>query len=264
MRGYRYIAAVLMAAGAVILMNGCGSAKKATDGASSGSTAAESRIEESRSAAEESIRTEETKASEAISKENDSGHAVSGEASSKEKNNTKSALPAYEYPGPELYYTVLYDYMAKELGQYFDAADVGIPCPVIIYEDESNKEDIRVYGDFQFYNYSLDGDTLKTESGGSFPGCIHIKSTDSGYEVTGFDRVEDGSGFTTSAKKIFGSHYDAYISRDEKEAEKTRAQIIANYVAANGLGITQYQDYGWDPVKLPEENIDSFYSNLDG
>ncbi|MDD6195323.1 hypothetical protein ACTQ56_08730 [[Clostridium] aminophilum] len=232
MRGYRYIAAVLMAAGAVGLMNGCGSAKKASDGASSVSTA-ENRMEESSSAA-------------------------------REEKNAKAALPAYEYPGPELYYTVLYDYMAKELGQYFDAADVGIPCPVIIYEDESNKEDIRVYGDFQFYNYSLDGDTLKTESGGSFPGCIHIKSTDRGYEVTGFDRVEDGSGFTASAKKIFGSHYDAYISRDEKEAEKTRAQIIANYVAANGLAITQYQDYGWDPVKLPEENIDSFYSNLDG
>ena len=88
MRGYRYIAAVLMAAGAVGLMNGCGSAKKASDGASSVSTA-ENRMEESRSAAEESIRTEETKASEAISKENDSGHAVSGEAASKEKNNIK-------------------------------------------------------------------------------------------------------------------------------------------------------------------------------
>lgn len=263
MRKYRYIIAALISAGVLGLIGGCGSAKKALDGDSASGSAAESRTEES-SLAEKGTGTEEMKASEAMSEEKDSGDAVSDKAASKEKGSTKSSLPAYEYPGPELYYTVLYDYMAKELGQYFDAADVGIPCPVIIYEDESNKEDIRVYGDFQFYNYSLDGDTLKTESGGSFPGCIHIKSTDSGYEVTGFDRVEDGSGFTTSAKKIFGSHYDAYISRDEREAEKTRAQIIANYVAANGLGITQYQDYGWDPVKLPEENIDSFYSNLDG
>ena len=29
--------------------------------------------------------------------------------------------------------------------------------------------------------------------------------------------------------------------------------IIANYVAANNPLITQYQDYGWEPVPLPEE-----------
>ena len=49
---------------------------------------------------------------------------------------------------------------------------------------------------------------------------------------------------------------------DEKVREKTRAQIIANYVAANNLDITAYQDYGWDPVTLPKQNIDTFYSDL--
>ena len=34
-------------------------------------------------------------------------------------------------------------------------------------------------------------------------------------------------------ERIFGEHYDAFmkVSGDEKTAEKTRAQIIANYVA---------------------------------
>jgi len=50
---------------------------------------------------------------------------------------------------------------------------------------------------------------------------------------------------------------------DQELADKTRAQIIANYVAANNLSITQYKDFGWDPVTLPEENIDNFYSALD-
>ena len=54
------------------------------------------------------------------------------------------------------------------------------------------------------------------------------------------------------------------IARDEEGREKVRAQIIANYVSANSLTVTAYQDSGWDPVPLPEENIDSFYSNLDG
>ena len=95
--------------------------------------------------------------------------------------------------------------------------------------------------------------------------CIHFKSTDAGYEVTSMDIVEDGSGYTDSAKKIFGKYYDAFAKdgQDEKKREEIRAQIIANYVAANNLNITAYQDYGWDPVPLPEENIDSFYSQLD-
>ncbi len=176
-----------------------------------------------------------------------------------------AAVPAYDYPGPELFYTVLYNYMIDTLNEGYDKTDVCIPCPVIVAEDESDKSDIRVYGNFWVFNYNLNGDTLETVSGGSYPGCIHLKSTDEGYEVTSMDIVEDGSGYTDSAKKIFGKYYDDFAKdgQDEKKREEIRAQIIANYVAANNLNITAYQDYGWDPVPLPEENIDSFYSQLD-
>ena len=176
----------------------------------------------------------------------------------------EGTLPAYDYPGPELFYSVLYNYMTEELGKNYEKAQVCIPCPVIIKEDESDKSDIRVYGNFWIFNYDLKGDILENTSGGSYPGCIHVKSTDEGYEVTSMDIVEDGSDFNPSAKKIFGENYDLFMKDGEDEAlrEKTRAQIIANYVAANDLNITAYQDYGWDPVTLPEENIDTFYSDL--
>ena len=182
-----------------------------------------------------------------------------------DKKSSEAALPAYEYPGPELFYSVVYKYMIDEFGPHYDPADVGIPCPVIIAEDDSNKDDILLYGNFWYFNYKLNGDTLENTSGGSYPGVMHVKSTDAGYEVTGMDLTEDGSGFTESAKKIFGKYYDTFMKdgEDDKLLEKTRAQIIANYVAANNLSITAYQDYGWDPVTLPEENIDSFYSKLD-
>lgn len=77
--------------------------------------------------------------------------------------------------------------------------------------------------------------------------------------------VEDGSNFTESAKKLFGDHYDKFmeVESDAEAREQIRAQIIANYVAANELSITKYQDEGWGPITLPEENIDSFYSQLD-
>lgn len=178
---------------------------------------------------------------------------------------SEGSLPAYEYPGPELFYTVLYSYLCEEFSGDYEGYDVSIPCPVIIKEDESDKSDIRVYGNFWIFNYTLNGDTLECTSGGSYPGCIHIKSTEEGYEVVSMDIVEDGSGWTDSAKKIFGDYYDLFIAagEDENVREELRAQIIANYVAANNLDITAYQDYGGDPVTLPEENIDSFYSILD-
>lgn len=177
----------------------------------------------------------------------------------------ESTLPPYEYPGPELFYSVLYQYLVDELSTQYEPADVSIPCPEIVAIDDSNKDDILVYGNFWIFNYDQNGDTLDNVSGGSYPGVVHMKNTDSGYEVTGMEVVEDGSDFDESAKKIFGKYYDDFskIQSNDQLLEETRAQIIANYAAANDLSITAYQDYGWDPVSLPKENIDSFYSDLD-
>lgn len=197
--------------------------------------------------------------------ENEGAEVIEFQPVGAEAKTTGESLPAYEYPGPELFYSVLYQYMIDEFGKYYDKSQVCIPCPIIIAEDESDKSDIRVYGNFWIFNYDLNGDILENTSGGSYPGCIHVKSTDAGYEVTSAEIVEDGTGFTDSAKKIFGKYYDKFMKEgeDEKLREETRAQIISNYAAANDLKISAYQDYGWDPVMLPEENIDSFYSILD-
>ena len=87
---------------------------------------------------------------------------------------------------------------------------------------------------------------------------------DNGYEITSFDQVADGSDYDSTAKEIFGDKYDAFIkaSSDNKAKEEVRAQIISNYAAANNLSITGFQDYGWEKIALPTENIDSFYSTL--
>ena len=186
--------------------------------------------------------------------------------SSEEGDKTAEAeLPPYEYPGPELFYSLLYKYLADEFGPDYPDGQVTIPCPIIVAEDDTDRDDMKLWGNFWIYKYDLNGDTLETAAGGSYPGCIHIKNTDEGYEITGMDIVEDGSGNTASAKKIFGKHYDEYVKSmaDEEACEKIRAQIIANYVAANDLPIKAFKDYGWDPVPLPEENIDNFYSQLD-
>lgn len=179
----------------------------------------------------------------------------------------KSEVPPYEYPGPELFYSVLYEYISDELGKGYSESQVTIPCPIIIAEDESDHDDIKVWGNFWVFNYDLNQDTLECASGGSYPGCIHLRAVDDsrGYEVTKMDMVEDGSNYDPTAKKIFGKYYDDFVKTgsDENVRETTRAQIISNYVFANNLNIKAYKDYGWDPVSLPEQNIDNFYSQLD-
>ena len=58
-------------------------------------------------------------------------------------------------------------------------------------------------------------------------------------------RIEDAIAITQS-------QYDAFMKvySDDTKMEELRAQAIKDYVQATGIEVTQYQDYGWDPVKL--------------
>ena len=138
-------------------------------------------------------------------------------------------------------FTAVDDYLVNEIGENYST-------------DESNPNDILVWGDFWVFNYELSGDTLKTVSGGSHPGLMHVKKTDSRYEVTGFDAVVDGAGNLESAKKIFGDKFDVYqefTGADEKR-EMERLRFTADYVKKHNLSAKVLQDYGWPAVELPQ------------
>ena len=283
-KNLRIVMALVASTIAMSALAGCGTVTEEAAGAEA--TIAEAEVtetektggeQETNEKAEESKETSDSKAddsSEGNSAADDSAaaDASSGITITKVDSSTLSAkdalkgveskLPAYEYPGAELFYYVVYDYITNELGKGYLPGDVTIPCPVIIAEDDSDKSDMLLYGAFYVYNYTLSDDTLMTVSGGSHPGLMHLKYTDEGYEVTGFDAVLDGSDYEPSAKKIFGDHYDDFKKTvaDSEATEEIRAQIISNYAAANNLNINGYQDYGWEKIALPTENIDSFYS----
>ena len=210
---------------------------------------------------------EENTAAEADSQTEPAGEAETEAAEAEEPGASSASLPAYEYPGPEAFYYDMYKFIIDEFSGDYEKAEVCIPCVQIVAEEMEDPEDNRVYGIFSVFNYNLNGDILECVSGGVYPGVIHVKQNmeNGDYVFTKAEIVEDGTNYTESAKKIFGDHYDDFekLSADDKAGEETRAQIIANYVAANDLKISAYQDYGWDPVTLPEENIDSFYSILD-
>ena len=73
-----------------------------------------------------------------------------------------------------------------------------------------------------------------------------------GYSVQEFEQVGDGSNFEPSAKDIFEEKYDTFmkVNSDQEARESLRQQIMIDYIKANGLAVTKYQDEGWDPVEL--------------
>lgn len=160
----------------------------------------------------------------------------------------------YAYTGDDMIVKAISDYVVNELGKNYEASDVTIPNPIVIAKDDSNKDDILVWGLYWVETYKLEGDTLKSMAGGGYPGLMHLKTVEDGkeYEVTSFDVVEDGANFDESAKKIFGDKYDQFIKADSDSdaRNKARIDIISEFVKNNNVPATKVLDEGWDPIEL--------------
>ena len=150
------------------------------------------------------------------------------------------------------YFPAIDRYLAEQIGSQYAKGEHCVPFHSIVRVDEHNAEDILVWGDFWVFNYNQVGDTLKCMSGGNHPGLMHICQADNGYKVTSFEQVEDGSKNLSTAKKIFGDKYDAFIAinSDEHKREKLRADVLTSYVKKHNLKVSMYQDYGWPAKKL--------------
>lgn len=168
-----------------------------------------------------------------------------------------TTLNTYGYAGNDAWEAAIYRYLATELApQHFEAGEDICSVPVVRIIDAVEAEDggCDVWGDFDVYNYKIAGETLNCVSGGNFPGKMHVAENDDGYAVTDFTVVEDGANYDPSAKEIFGDRYEEFISvnSDDEGRNSARKDALAYYVKSNGLSVIQYQDYGWDPVKLFE------------
>ena len=162
---------------------------------------------------------------------------------------------SYGYTGTDPVEAAVYQYMAETVASQYDPPEgaVSIPIVQIIEKDvDSDDGEAEVKGDFWIFNYVIEGDTLKMVSGGNHPGKMELIQVGSGYSVKEMETVADGGSFESSAKDIFEEQYDQFIKviSDADTREALRAQTIADYVKANGLEVTKYQDEGWDPVEL--------------
>ena len=156
---------------------------------------------------------------------------------------------AYGYAGSDPVEAAVYKYLAEEVSKDYDDAEVHIPTVNIVHIDFTPKDEILVYGDFWIENYNVEGDTLKCVSGGHYPGMMQVSKD---YVVTDFKQAADGEDFDSSAKEIFGDHYDDFmkIYSDSDLRNELRKVTVTDYVNLNGLSVTKYQDEGWDPVEI--------------
>ena len=164
----------------------------------------------------------------------------------------KADLPDYSYTGTgnAAIMNAITDYMEKMASQY-GAADVMIPNIQVAGVDDSNPNDIKVYGDFWVMNYNLTGKTLENTAGGSYPGLMHLAQTAAGYVVTRFESADDGANFQESLERICADHPEmANVLLNSELNDDLRVDTIKNYVKSNGLDIDFFKDYGWAPVAV--------------
>ena len=148
------------------------------------------------------------------------------------------------------YFPAIERFFVNEIGAQYAESEYCVPFHKIVAVDERDAENILVWGDFWVFNYNRLGDTLKTVSGGNHPGLLHIRQTATGFEVTSFDQVADGSDNLQSAQQIFGDKYEAFhdFQSNEEKREQRRLEVLADYVKKHNLDVSYVQDFGW-PAK---------------
>ena len=163
-----------------------------------------------------------------------------------------AALPPFDCGDGEPMMAAVCDYLLKELGAGFEPADAAIPFATILETDDADPGDVRVWGLFGLFNYTLRNTTLMEESGCVLSGLLHLRAADGAFEVTSAEWPEDGEGNSEDEERIFSARPGLLEQLDAAKEDLATAQLqsISDYVNRNGLPVTQYQGFGWAPVAL--------------
>ena len=172
----------------------------------------------------------------------------------------------FSYTGNDNYLKAITDDMvvlAKE--NYGGQGAVEIPTPYVVRIDDSDKNDIKVYGDFFIYGYNMNGTIFNMKNGGSYPGCYHLKDDNGNVSVVDKEFAEDGSNNWSSLVKICGD--DESLAKEisgvrDKDGDKTRIDYVKMYANANKLRVSGIKDYGWPVILFSDINDAEFMYNF--
>ena len=169
------------------------------------------------------------------------------------------ALPAYSYTGSDPLEGAVAEALAKDnrAGEYrTEPGYVTIPCPIIHRTEMADDTHATVYGSFWILNYVRRGQILHNISGGEYPGIMTLEKAGDEWQVTGLEEAGDGDEYAADIRRFANGDREleeAYFAAADLGAsmpQEIRTRFIREYAEANGLDITAYQDYGWDPVAL--------------
>ena len=190
--------------------------------------------------------------------------AAETEEGSEATGTVVAGLPAFAYnedmPDVNPYLAAICEYLETEYGA--GSGSVMIPAPVILHTDDSDAENVKVWGNFWTLGYNLEGTCLVCEGGGEAPGVMELtQAEDGGYEVTSFRVAGDGDKYAEDIRmfceEVEGedtdSLYEQYMQSNDlgaSPAADVRKAFIEQYVADNDLDIDSFQDPGWDPIVI--------------
>lgn len=163
-------------------------------------------------------------------------------------------LPAYVYTGSDPIEGTLAEMIVGSGTEnyYMEPGGVTIPCPLILKTVMDGDGRATVYANLWTFNYILQGDVLFNISGGEDPAVIRMEKADGVWKVVSMEEAGDGEDYAADIIRFANGDEELeekYFSY-ESQMEEVRLRFIRDYVEANGLNVTAYQDYGWDPVPL--------------
>ena len=169
-----------------------------------------------------------------------------------------SALPAYAYTGEDPVWAAVVKYMQEtDFGFEPEEGGVLIPTPIILKTEMSEDgNEAAVYGNFWIFTYTLEGKTLMTGPCGENPGVIRLEKKNDVWNVTDAEFAEEGAykesiaRFANGDKQLEEDYYCTNGNSDDSFLPQFQRAVLVEYVNANGLDVTAYQDFGWDPVDL--------------
>ena len=176
------------------------------------------------------------------------------------ENSEHAELPAYSYSGDDPIIGAVANYIAETTPEYYDSSKitVAIPAPVILKTVMPDETRADVFGAFWHMRYERQSTLLISVSGGEAAGIMHLVLTDDVWSVASVEIAGDGTDYAKDIKRFCDGDKElerAYFSSADirqDHVKSIRTQFIRDYVEANGLEITAYQDPYWDPIKLFE------------
>lgn len=166
----------------------------------------------------------------------------------------------FVYTDDEKYLKEVTEAMLIEFAPLFDQENnVEIPTPYIVKIDDEDIKDIKIYGDFYIYGYNMNGMIFDCVNGGSFPGCIHLRSDFGKISYVFSEIAEDGANNDESLLKICGGDESLKKDIDNErydDGDNLRIRYVKMYAKENNLLLSGIKDYGW-PVILFDDISDA-------